>query len=346
MGTGRTAIVILGASGDLAKRKLVPALIHLCHSGKIDQSTVIVGEGRSDFSDAEFRNSFKTPEPLASMLFYHKGITGLKSFLADKGDFPRSIVFFALPPQVYSATARELVQEGFGPDTSIIIEKPFGADYQTAVALNRQLSDCFDEQRIYRNDHYLAKEAVQNILVFRFANSIFYPVWNNNYIESIQINASETLGVGTRSAYFDKAGILRDMVQNHLMQLLCLMTMEAPVSLGAEDIAEKKVELLRALSIEACDRRQYEGYVKEPGVAPGSSTETYVELIFRINNFRWAGVPVYLRCGKALDRNGTEIGVRFKPVPGIVFDKQGPLPPNEIAQVDKNEYEFLLPRFL
>jgi glucose-6-phosphate 1-dehydrogenase len=331
MGTGRTAIVILGASGDLAKRKLVPALIHLCHSGKIDQSTVIVGEGRSDFSDAEFRNSFKTPEPLASMLFYHKGITGLKSFLADKGDFPRSIVFFALPPQVYSATARELVQEGFGPDTSIIIEKPFGADYQTAVALNRQLSDCFDEQRIYRNDHYLAKEAVQNILVFRFANSIFYPVWNNNYIESIQINASETLGVGTRSAYFDKAGILRDMVQNHLMQLLCLMTMEAPVSLGAEDIAEKKVELLRALSIEACDRRQYEGYVKEPGVAPGSSTETYVELIFRINNFRWAGVPVYLRCGKALDRNGTEIGVRFKPVPGIVFDKQGPLPPNEIV---------------
>ncbi|HEX7511429.1 MAG TPA: hypothetical protein VF335_09030, partial [Chitinivibrionales bacterium] len=234
MENARTAIIILGASGDLAKRKLIPALLNLCRAGVMGQSTAIIGCGRKAFTDGEFRALFNASEPFASRLSYHQGIAGLKGHVADKGEFSRIIIFFSLPPRVYSETAHELVSEGFGSETSIIIEKPFGADYQTAAALNRQLARYFDESRIYRNDHYLAKEAVQNILVFRFANSLFYPVWNNQFIESIQISAAETQGVGSRAAYFDTAGILRDMVQNHLMQLLCLMTMEPPHSLAPE----------------------------------------------------------------------------------------------------------------
>ena len=331
MDTARNAIIILGVSGDLAKRKLIPALLSLCRRGEIDQSTVIVGAGRSDFTDGGFRTLFKVPESFASRIFYHQGTAGLKTFLAGKGDFSKIIVFFSLPPHVYSQTAKDLAEEGFGAETSIIIEKPFGADYQSAKALNRQLAACFDESRIFRNDHYLAKEAVQNILVFRFANSLFYPVWNNQYVESIQISACETQGVESRGAYFDKAGILRDMVQNHLMQLLCLIAMEPPLTLTPEDIADKKLELLRAVTIDACNRFQYDGYREEKGVAPASLTETYAELKLHIDNFRWAGVPVYIRCGKALDRTGTEIGVRFKPVPGILFSKQGPQRPNAIV---------------
>ena len=331
MENARTAIIILGASGDLAKRKLIPALLNLCREGVMGQSTAIIGCGRSAFTDGEFRALFNASEPFASRLSYHKGIAGLKHHIADKGEFSRVIIFFSLPPLVYSETAHELVSEGFGSETSIIIEKPFGADYQTAAALNRQLARYFDESRIYRNDHYLAKEAVQNILVFRFANSLFYPVWNNQFIESIQISAAETQGVGSRAAYFDTAGILRDMVQNHLMQLLCLMTMEPPHSLAPERIAEKKVELLRAISIESCNRYQYEGYTREPGVAPDSLTETYAELKLRIDNFRWAGTPVYLRCGKKLDRDSTEIGIRFKNLPINVFAQYGPASCNEIV---------------
>lgn len=160
---------------------------------------------------------------------------------------------------------------------------------------------------------------MQNILVFRFANALFFPVWSNRYIDSIYISATETQGVGTRGPYFDGSGILRDMVQNHLMQLLCLMTMEPPGGLRAEDIAEKKVELLRAISIDSCTKSQYEGYTAEKGVAPDSTTETFAELKLRIDNFRWAGTPVYIRCGKMLNRNSTEIGIRFKKLPINLF---------------------------
>jgi glucose-6-phosphate 1-dehydrogenase len=331
MNSQKTAIVILGASGDLAKRKLVPALLNICKNREIDDSTIIVGSGRSAFTDDSFRALFNVPPPFARRLFYHQGIPGLKKYVSEKGDFERTIVFFALPPQVYSSTAKELVAGGFGAETSIIIEKPFGSDYASAVDLNRELASYFDESRIYRNDHYLAKEAVQNILVFRFANALFYPVWNHRYIESIQINASETEGVGTRAAYFDKAGILRDMVQNHLMQLLCLLTMEAPQSFGAEDISSRKIDVLRSLRILECHRSQYEGYRAEQGVDPNSGMETYAELRLHINNFRWAGVPIYIRSGKALGRSGTEIGVRFKPLPTGLFENQPALSPNTIV---------------
>ncbi|GAH60149.1 unnamed protein product, partial [marine sediment metagenome] len=236
----------------------------------------------------------------------------------------------ALPPLVYAATAEELSREGFGEESILIIEKPYGNDYNSANKLNAEIKSFFDESQIFRIDHYLAKEAVQNILVFRFANSLFYPVWNSRYIESIQINAFESIGVERRGAYFDKVGIIRDMVQNHLMQLLSLITMEAPVSLEAEDIRVQKINLLKAVSFLESYRDQYNGYRDEKGVADGSTTETYAELKLSINNFRWIGMPVYIRVGKALNRRGTEIGIRFNPLPRLLFNEKGDIPPNII----------------
>ena len=316
--------MILGASGDLAKRKLIPALERLYLRGALPASTVIVGCGRTDFTNEDFRIHCGLSGAFAAMVTYHCEIPGLIASLAALGTFCRKVVFMALPPQVYEQTAAALTAEGFDRSTSIIIEKPFGFDYASAVALNTHLAQYFNEEHIFRNDHYLAKEAVQNILVFRFANALFYPLWNNTYIESIQISAAETQGVGKRAGYFDQAGILRDMVQNHLMQLLCLLTMESPVSLAAADISARKIEVLGSLSIEQCYRSQYEGYRNEPGINPQSDTETYAELKLAINNNRWAGVPIYLRTGKALNHNGTEIGVRFKKIPGMVFEGQNP----------------------
>ena len=316
------AIIILGASGDLAKRKLIPALERLFTRGEIDSSTIIVGSGRTDFSDEAFRSHCGVSGPFAHQLFYHKNITGLRSYLSEKGEFGRIIIFMSLPPQVYAQTAAELSAEGFERTTSIIIEKPFGFDYESAVELNKHLTSYFNESNIYRNDHYLAKEAVQNILVFRFANALFYPFWNNTYIESIQISSSEIQGVGKRGNYFDHAGIIRDMVQNHLMQMLCLITMDPPLSLLADDISARKIEVLRTIHIDQCFRSQYEGYSSEPGVQPASKTETFAELKLSIDNPRWAGVPVYLRSGKALNRDGTHIGVRFKRLPISLFNEQ------------------------
>ena len=334
----RTAIVILGASGDLARRKLIPALAVLHNKGEIDDSTCIVGSGRSAFTDEEFRDSFEAQGAFRKLLCYHAGLAGLKSYIDARGAFDRVIVFLALPPKVYADTAEQLAGEGFGSEVTLIVEKPFGYDYPSAKELNARLNEYFDETQVFRIDHYLAKEAVQNILVFRFANSIFYPVWNAGFIESIQINAFESIGVENRGAYFDGSGMIRDMVQNHLMQLLCLLTMEAPVSLDAEDIRAQKINILKALEIEECHRGQYDGYRGETGVASDSATDTYVEMKLRINNFRWSGVPIYIRAGKALHRKGTEIGFKFKSLPRLLFNKGGEIPSNTIIfQIQPSE---------
>lgn len=325
-----SAIVILGASGDLARRKLIPALADHTASRRIDESCVIVGSGRSDFTDAEFREHVGVASPLADRVFYHRGIDGLKGRLDELGSFGTVIVFFSLPPSVYAETAEALSAEGFGGDTRIIVEKPFGYDYQSARELNQRLKRFFDEEHIYRIDHYLAKEAVQNILVFRFANSLFYPVWNSGYIESIQINASEEIGVGTRGAYFDRSGIIRDMVQNHLIQMLALVTMEAPVSLDPADIRNQKTNILKALEVVRSARGQYEGYHREEKVAPDSPTETFAELEMRIHTFRWEGVPIYIRTGKKLGRKGTEIGLQFKKLPRLLYNVDNDIDPNRI----------------
>jgi len=331
MSVTNAAIVILGASGDLARRKLVPALARLWQRGEIRPPLVVMGSGRTEFTDESFRSRFEVPAEFAACMHYHQGLTGLRTALGQHGQFQRVIVFAALPPSTYGDTARQLAAEGFAEDTSLIIEKPFGYDHDSAVRLNRELAASFDESRIYRIDHYLAKEAVQNILVFRFANSLFYPVWNNRYVSSIQINACEDIGVGERGAYFDKAGIIRDMVQNHLTQLLCLLTMEAPVSLDAEDIRTQKLSVLKTMRVAAVSRGQYEGYRRERNVAPDSTTETYAELTLAIDTFRWSGTPIHIRVGKALNRKGTEIGFTFRELPRLLFNRDGDLPPNRIV---------------
>lgn len=326
----QSAIVIVGASGDLASRKLIPALDALYKQGHICDSCLVVGTGRSAFTDQSFRERFDVSPEFKSHLFYHQYITGLRTYLLSKGNFSRIIFFLSQPPAAYGLTAMELKAEGFGAESSIIIEKPFGYDYKSARELNRELGVCFSESQIFRIDHYLAKEAVQNILTFRFANVAFRPSWNSHYIESIQINALESIGIVERGAYFDRAGIIRDMVQNHLLQLLCLLTMDAPPSLAAEDIRQQKINILKTIKIEEFHRFQYSGYQQEHGVNPGSTTETYAELKLSINNLRWSGTPVYIRCGKAMHRRGTEIGITFRSLPHVLFNKQGNLNPNRI----------------
>jgi len=330
MSIPKTAIIIVGASGNLAQRKLIPALNILFNKNQLGPHPLVIGTGRTSFSNEDFRNRFSVSEAFAERLFYHQHLSGLKEKLSGHGNFERVVFFLSLPPAVYAQTARQINEEGFGQETAIIIEKPFGYDSASSQLLNRQLALYFDESRIFRIDHYLAKEAVQNILVFRFANSLFYPVWNSRYVESIQINALESDSIIDRGSYFDNAGIIRDMVQNHLIQLLSLLTMEAPVTLDAFDIRNQKLCILRALSIDNCHRYQYEGYRNEKGVAADSTTETFVEMQCSINNFRWTGTPIFLRTGKALHRHGTEIGIRLKTLPPLLFNKDKDLSPNQI----------------
>jgi glucose-6-phosphate 1-dehydrogenase len=322
--------VILGASGDLANRKLIPALEALYKKHKLCSATTIIGCGRTSFTNESFRNHFSVSEEFSNRLFYHQYIPGLKDFINSLGSFSRIIFFLAQPPSAYGPTARELSAEGFSGKVSLIIEKPFGYDYDSAKALNNELATCFTEDQIFRIDHYLGKEAVQNIMVFRFANSIFNPIWNSNYIESIQISALESSGIYERGGYFDKTGIIRDMVQNHLLQLLALLTMEPPVTLAPGEIKIQKICLLKSARIEEIHRYQYDGYKSERGVRPDSTTETFAELKLSFNNFRWSGLPIYIRTGKAVHRHGTEIGIRFKALPKLLFNFNGEIPPNQI----------------
>ena len=326
------AIVILGATGDLAGRKLIPALDALFSRGKLCSDLLVIGSGRKDITLEDFRKRFSISSEFSERLFYHIGIQGLRRFIQEQteGDMRRIIIFLALPPQTYTDVIEELETEGFGDESLLIVEKPFGRNLETARELNNRLTRRFKETQIFRSDHYLAKEAVQNLLIFRFANSLFEPAWNNRYIESIQINAFEEIGVGSRGVYYDAAGCIRDMVQNHLFQLLCLTTMEPPVSIEAEEIRNQKLNVLKCVNIEDVRRGQYRGYRNEKGVDPHSDTETYVEMKLRIDNYRWVGVPVYLRAGKATHRRGTEIGIRFRPLPRILFNREGRLVPNRI----------------
>lgn len=327
----KTAIIIAGASGDLAKRKIIPALNILFNTGKISNCCTIIGTGRSSYTNDEFKKHFEITGKFNELLHYHQGVTGIKKYLSQIGDFKKVVIFLALPPKVYAKSIKEYANEGFGEETNIVIEKPFGYDFESAQKLNNEITEDFNENQIFRIDHYLAKEAVQNILVFRFANTVFEPVWNSNYIDSIQINAFEEIGIEDRGAYFDTAGIIRDMIQNHLIQLLCLMTMEAPVSLSPQDIRARKIDILRSMSLVKSCRFQYEGYHNESGVQKDSKTETFAEQKLLINNTRWAGMPIYIRAGKALNRKGTEIGIKFKPMPKLLFNEKGHIDANKIV---------------
>jgi glucose-6-phosphate 1-dehydrogenase len=380
---GPCALVIFGATGDLTHRKLVPALYNLAHEGQLPQSFAIVGFARRpkthDQFRAELRESvaqFSRFQPInpavwdsfAQAIFYHqsefadtKGYQALDTLLkkldGDRGTAGNRLFYLATAPTEFIGIidqlgANELVHSDrvSGPSQRIIVEKPFGRSLATAQELNHELADVFGERQIFRIDHYLGKETVQNIVALRFANEIFEPIWNQKYIDHVQITVAESLGVEDRGGYYDKSGALRDMVQNHMMQLLSLVAMEPPTALEAEVIHDEKVKVLRSIRPIAPDqvqqftvRGQYAkgsmagkpvpGYREEKNVAPESRTETFVAMKLFIDNWRWAGVPFYLRHGKRLPKGVAEIAVEFKAPPAVLFaaESTAPLQPNALV---------------
>jgi glucose-6-phosphate 1-dehydrogenase len=329
--TGRTHrptdVVIFGASGDLTRRKILPALRGISSGGQIR----LVGAGRTGLSQEAFRGMVAeaTANPEVAVksqwvqLDYGSPDTyrSLKSVI-DSDDAP--VVFYlATPPGTFGAILEGLTQAGLsrrGGDRRIVVEKPLGQDAASARTLNQQLEALFDESQIFRIDHYLAKDTVQNVLAFRFSNSLFEPVWNRTMIESIQITAAEEIDIGRRAGYYDAIGAVRDMVQNHVLQLLALVTMEPPTTFDPADIRKAKLELLRA--VEPLDpatsvRGQYEGYLDAEGVGPDSRRETYAAARVVIENWRWEGVPIFIRTGKALRRQLTEAVIRLRDAPHL-----------------------------
>ena len=362
-----SGITIFGASGDLTKRKLIPALFHLAQGGLLPDRWYVLGVGRSAMDDEGFRKIVaasiesgarnRPADPSSRKAFigrfhYLAGDSHEPAFYRDLKERLAALderyktggnrlFYLAVPPGLYAEIIGNLGAAGLNrsPEkgwTRIIVEKPFGTDLASAQALNRQVREVFKEPQVYRIDHFLGKEAVQNILFFRFANAIFEPIWNRRYIDHVQITASETLGVERRAGYYEGAGALRDMFQNHLLQLLCVIGMEPPASFEAEAIRDEKCKVLRSIrTIKASEvdqvavRGQYgegaiegepvAGYRSEPGVAPRSQTETFAALKLSIDNWRWQGVPFYLRSGKRLAKKATEVAIRFKQVPHLLF---------------------------
>jgi glucose-6-phosphate 1-dehydrogenase len=346
-------LIIYGGSGDLAKRKLFPSLANLLLKKQLPARFKVLAVGRKAMTVDELLSMGTYSDEFRARFMYVQtdydaaGVEKLKSVCdavcREDGIAPNYLHYLAVPPKGYAELARALSEGGLVHPpkhenwSRLVVEKPYGRDHASAIDLDESLLSCFAEKQIYRIDHYLGKETVQNLMVFRFANSVFEPIWNHHHIDHIQISGSEMLGVEDRAGYFDKSGILRDMVQNHLMQIFCMVTMEPPVNLTAEAIRDEKVKVLRAmraLDLKAnppvAVRGQYgpgsvkgadvPGYREEKGVAPETSTETFVALRLNVDNPRWAGVPFYLRSGKRMGRKGTEVVVTFKPLPNILFN--------------------------
>jgi len=360
------ALIIFGASGDLARRKLMPALWNLYAGRTLPEPFTILGVSRTEISDPEFRTrvreavtEFSRTKPpseqvwerFASSLFYLSGdpkdtelYPRLKSTLEEherrRGGPSNRLFYCSTPPSVYGDIVQHLGSSGLaraeGGWTRIIIEKPFGRDYASARHLNELLAQSFSEDQVYRIDHYLGKETVQNILVFRFANQIFEPLWNRIHVNHVQLTVAEDLGVESRGAYYEEAGALRDMVQNHLLQLLCLIAMEPPVTFDAAPVRDEKhkvMEAIRPIDPAKVDEvavrghytsgfingRPVPGYREEKGVSPTSRTETSVALKLYVDNWRWAGVPFFIRTGKRLPKRASEIVIRFHRTPHMIF---------------------------
>jgi glucose-6-phosphate 1-dehydrogenase len=340
-------IVIFGASGDLAYRKLVPALHSLDCQDLLADMVQVLGVGRSEFTDETFRERLrqgveehgrlkpKVWSDFAERLTYLQGSYDdpgtyrrleerLEAFDRDAGTEGNRLYHMALPPNVYPMVIRQLGRAGLQRSEEgwvrIIVEKPFGHDLESGRQLNKQLHRCFGEEQVYRIDHYLGKETVQNILTLRFANAIFEPLWNRNYVDHVQITVAESIGIENRAAYYEQAGVLRDMFQNHLMQLLTLTAMEPPVAYEADTLRNEKYKVLRAVQWAGRSvRGQYEGYRDHEDVAKDSATETYAALELLVNNWRWRDVPFYLRSGKRLRAKATEIAIQFRHVPHLLF---------------------------
>jgi glucose-6-phosphate 1-dehydrogenase len=360
-------MVIFGASGDLTKRKLIPALYNLAKDNLLSKEFALVGIARNELTSEQFRDEIgkeigefatTTVDPdlwkwFSGRIYYHSGdfgdpaaYKGLSELLAqiDKEHGTRGNYFYylATAPSFFGPIITQLGEAGLVNEDHgwrrVIIEKPFGHDYESAIALNKEIRKVLDEKQIYRIDHYLGKETVQNILVFRFANGIFEPIWNRRYIDHIQITVAETVGVEQRGPYYEKAGTLRDMVPNHIFQLISLTAMEPPVSFDADVVRDEQAKILKALSpmsdeevLTRTVRGQYgegvegnnkvQGYRFEPYVAPESRTETFVAMKLFIDNWRWADVPFYLRTGKRLPTRETKIVIQFKRAPFVLFRK-------------------------
>ena len=375
-------LVIFGGSGDLARRRLIPALYNLLLDGLLPSSYAVLGLGRKTMTDEEYRATLREGvqkfsrqaldeskwTAFAERIFYLAGENeslgtyhAIKERAEDierKFKLPGNRIFYlSIPPSSFAAVCEGLAQSGLAtqpsstpPYSRIIVEKPVGRDLNSAKEINAVTGRVFDESQIFRIDHYLGKETVQNLMVVRFANSIFEPIWNHKYIDHVQITVSESEGVGTRAAYYEEAGALRDMVQNHILQLLCLVAMEPPYSLDPDVVRNAKMEVLRCLRpIVGKDlerftvRAQYAagtthgaavpGYRRENGVNPNSTTETYIAVKCFVENWRWSGVPFYLRTGKALPIRASEVAVQFKEIPQILFNAnvQYPQPPNVLT---------------
>jgi glucose-6-phosphate 1-dehydrogenase len=377
-----TTLVIFGATGDLAHRKLLPALYNLAHEGALPERFKLVGIARREKSNEDFAEECR-----ASIREYSRrqpdeevldGLLAHVQYIASSFDDPEGYktlaktldqldqeagqplnrdYYLSTAPEYFGLIVEQLKDAGLhrhdAADVRIVIEKPFGHDLESARELQQAVSRVFRERQVFRIDHYLGKETVQNVMAFRFANMMFEPIWNRNFIDHIQITGAEDIGIGSRAGYYDHAGALRDLVQNHMLQLVALTCMEPPASFEANKVRDEKVKVLTAITPpDPADtvRAQYTagtvggedvvGYLQEEGVPPDSHTETYAALKLEVHNWRWAGVPIFLRTGKRLARKVTEIAVQLKPVPHQAFQTQGSVgvQPNQlILTVQPNE---------
>jgi glucose-6-phosphate 1-dehydrogenase len=349
-----TTVVIFGITGDLAARKLLPALFNLACLGRLPKSTRIVGFARRERSVEEVRELLRVGVAAEGGLDGHleewdefsHNITYISGDLTDTDDYRKldahlkgfegsgssgRVYYLSVAPSLYGRCVTELGAAGMSRESGgdwrrVVIEKPFGHDAASAAALDRDVQAVFDESQVYRIDHYVGKETVQNLLYFRFLNSIFEPIWNRNYIESVQISALEELGVEGRVDFYDQTGVVRDMFQNHLLQVLAMVAMEPPNSIDADALRNEKTKVLRAIQSpepKHAVRAQYEGYTSLPGVAPGSTTPTYAAMMLHIDNWRWQGVPFFLRSGKALSSKSTEVVIQFREPPHLLMGTNG-----------------------